>query len=39
VFQVVGLELKNYSERKPFGFWSEMDLQMELLRSDSRLGV
>ena len=39
VFQVVGPELKNYSERKPFGFWSEMDLQMELLRSNSRLEV
>jgi len=40
VFQAVGLELKNYSERKPFGLWSTKwnRLQTELLRSDSRLG-
>ena len=40
VSQVVGLELKNYSERKLFGLWSTKwnGLQMELLRSDSRLG-
>jgi len=40
VSQAVGPELKNYSERKPFGLWSAKwnGLQMELLRSDSRLG-
>ena len=49
VFQVVGPELKNYNKRKPFGLWSakwnglQTELwqkvwQMELLRSDSRLG-
>jgi len=47
--QVVGLELKNYGKRKPFRLWSakwnglQTELrqrvwQMELLRSDSRLG-
>ena len=40
VFQAVGLELKNYGERKPFRLWSAKwnGLQTELLRSDSRLG-
>jgi len=40
VSQAVGPELKNYSEMKPFGLWSVKwnGLQMELLRSNSRLG-
>jgi len=40
VSQAVGLELKNYSEMKPFGLWSAKwnGLQMELLKSNSRLG-
>ena len=40
VSPAVGLELKNYGERKLFGLWSVKSsrLQTELLRSDSRLG-
>jgi len=42
VFQAVGLELKlrNYDKRKPFLDFEnrEIVLQMELLRSNSRLG-
>jgi len=39
--QAVGPELKSYGERKPFGLWSancKVELQAELLRSNSRLG-
>ena len=40
VSQVVGPELRNYSERKLFGLWSTKwnGLQIELLKSNSRLG-
>ena len=41
VSQAVGSELKSYSERKPFWTWSadyRVELQIELLRSNSRLG-
>jgi len=41
VSQVVEPELKSYSKRKPFRLWSakyKVELQTELLRSNSRLG-